>query len=85
MIDLRRRSISFEMGGTWYLVTFISRPFGRVSDVTVSQSKKRSGFYYPCDAKIDLKNITAVGALKEFWRSIERDAIAALQRIFRHW
>lgn len=85
MIDLRRRSISFEMGGTWYLVTFISRPFGRVADVVVSQSKKKFGFYYPCDAKIDLQNITAAGALKEFWRSIEREAIAALRRISRRW
>lgn len=85
MIDLRRRSISFEMGGTWYLVTFISRPFGRVSDVVASQSKKKFGFYYPCDAKIDLRNITAVGALKEFWRSIERDAMAVLWRVCRRW
>lgn len=85
MIDLRRRSISFEMKGTWYLVTFISRPFGRVSDVMVSQSKEKFGFYYPCDTKIDLQNITAVGALKEFWRSIERDTIAVLRRIFRRW
>ena len=81
MIDLRRRSISFEMGGTWYLVTFISRPFGRVSDVRVSQSKKKTGFYYPCNAKIDPQNITVVEALKLFWGPV-RDAIkAARQRI----
>lgn len=85
MINLQRRKVVFEMDGTWYMVTFRTLPFGRVSDVMVSQSKKKSGFYYPCDAKIDLQNITAVGALKEFWRSIERDAITALRRIFRHW
>ena len=81
MLDFRCRSVSFEMDGTWYLVTFRTLPFGRVGDVRISQSDRKTGFYYTCGAKIDTQTITAKDALKMFWVSLAEDVKAAKRRI----
>lgn len=73
MLDLRRRSIVFELSGTWYLVTFRTQPLGRVKDIKVSQSSQPSGLFYPCAAKIESQYISTPEVLKMFWDSIWTD------------
>ncbi len=77
------RSISFELDGTFYLVTFRAQPFGRVSDVKIRQSKTLSGFYYPCKAKIIPQNITALEALAILRGNAAQNVTDALRRVFR--
>ena len=83
MIDTRLRNISFKLDGTWYLVTFRARLFGRVSDVKIRESRTRFGYYYPCDAKIDPQDTTACEALAMFWGAVAQDTRTVLRRVFR--
>lgn len=81
-MDFRLRNINFEMDGTWYMVTFRTRLSGRITDIKISKSSSRTGYYYPCGAKIDPQYIPAVEALDMFRRSLAGDIRAVLRRFF---